>query len=150
VLIKATASDNLELATVRFFVDGTLVEEREVGPFEARLVVPTGASEGSLVAFEATATDRAGNSETASLPIAVAGGGFVQSETYHDARGVPLAGVSVFVGSDFLTTHALGRFQTFTPSAAPTVIRFARVGFTPVERFVEVDALRGTLSFSAR
>jgi len=150
VLIKATASDNLELALVRFLVDSVLIEEREEAPFEASLIVPTGAPEGSLIAVEATATDRAGNSETASLTITVAGGGFVQGETYDDTRGVPLAGVSVFVGSDIRTTDALGRFSTFTPSAAPTVIRFARDGFTPVERFVEVDALRGTLVLDAR
>ncbi len=150
VKLRAEASDNLGLASVHFLADGGLLEEREKAPFEASFVIPVAAVEGALLSLEAVALDEAGNQTTATQVLSVTGGGFVQGEVYDDSRGVPLPEVSVFVGSQTLATDFLGRFAAATASAAPTVVRFSKEGFTSVERFVEVDPLRGTVVPDAR
>ena len=72
------------------------------------------------------------------------GGGFVSGEVYDDARGLPLAGVSVLVNGQPATSGPLGRFDVFTNDSFVEVV-VSQLGYTSVERVVTVDQLAGTV-----
>lgn len=60
VVLHATVSDDVQVRRVEFFVDGQLLVVDGSFPFETVYCVPKG-SEGSTLAFTATATDSGGN-----------------------------------------------------------------------------------------
>ena len=148
--VSASGSDNLSFENVTVSVDGVDVATLTTSPFEAQITIPTDAIVGSAVTVAATASDLAGNTAAAtSLSIDVLGGGFVSGEVYDDAKGLPLAGVSVLVNGQPATSGPLGRFDVFTNNSFVEVV-VSQLGYTSVERVVTVDQLAGTVVLDAR
>ncbi len=151
VLVVAEVSDDVELASVRFSVDGVDAAELFSPPFEHRFTVPATAAGGSSIPVRATARDRAGNVRTSLLLSVrvVAAGGFLRGESYDGSRGLPLAGVTVRHSGLVATTDVRGRVGFATEESEAQVV-FEKEGFTRVERAVFVDPVEGTLLLDAR
>jgi len=147
--IRADASDDLGVADVDFSVDGQLISSDTISPYGFTLAVPATAQPDQIITITATARDQAGLTSTDTVRARVSGPGGVSGYAFDDATGFGIEGVALLGGAGPIGTDHTGAFN-FVSSATAGLVRFAKTGYTPVERAFSVASGRGISLFDAR
>jgi hypothetical protein len=117
LLVRANATDDIAVASVRFTLNGNTAFTDTSQPYEAQVALPTDVDS---VVLGATAADLAGN-EAAAAPVTVnliPDPGTTVTGRVVDREGAPVVGANVTVGT--LSTLSQGD-GTFTLPGVPTV-----------------------------
>ena len=155
-----SASDDIGLAQITATLNGQPVASFTSAPTTLPLTVPAAVAVGDTLTLTVVATDRAGNSSSASHALRVIADGVVTGQVLSDATGLPLAGAtvtSVGTGAD-ANPNATPRTSTSDerggysmPAADATVlIALSHDGMTTVERQVPIQNGVGTAVVDAR
>jgi len=148
-----SASDNVGLAQVVTSIGGAVANTSTTAPVNVTLTVPASANVGDTVVVTAVATDRAGNTASATQSLRVVGDGVVAGQVLSDVTGLPLAGAtatSVASGNSRTdTTDDRGQYS-LPASTANVILSISKDGMTSVERQVPIQSGGGTAVVDAR
>jgi hypothetical protein len=144
-----SASDNLALADVVVSANGSPLGTFGAAPFTLDLTVPDAVAVGGQLLVTATATDRAGNSTTATHALRVTADGVVVGRAIDDGTGLPLGEATVRMNDGTAETDARGEYS-LPASDLSVVVRVEKAGMTSVERVVPVQSGVGTAIVDAR
>lgn len=147
--IRAEASDDIGVASVDFSVDGQLVTSDTLTPYGFTLAVPATMQPEQIITITATARDQAGLTVTDTVRARVTGPGGVSGYAFDDATGFGIEGVALLGAAGPIGTDHTGAFN-FVSSSSAGLVKFAKTGFTPVERAFSVTPGRGVSLFDAR
>jgi hypothetical protein len=115
LLLPATATDNIGVASVAFFVNGVLVATDTQEPYQASFLLTPGINPGAQLLVQAQATDFSGleafdSAETLVTAAPIPGRGIITGEVYDDSTGLPVEAAAI----QLLT---FGRKSTFSTCA---------------------------------
>lgn len=155
-----SASDDIGLAEITATLNGQPVATFTSAPTTLPLTVPAAVAVGDTLTLTVVATDRAGNSSSASHALRVIADGVVTGQVLSDETGLPLAGAtvtSVGTGAD-ANPNAAPRTSTSDerggysmPAADATVlVALSHDGMTTVERQVPIQNGVGTAVVDGR
>ncbi|MCU1383320.1 MAG: hypothetical protein JWL71_2017, partial [Acidobacteria bacterium] len=160
VHVAAEAGAANGVASVAFFVDGTIVGTAFDEPYGAAIVVPAAAAPGSIMHVEARASDRLGlqSSAAANMTVVVAGAGVLTGTVYDDAIGLPVSGAAVTLSgrdsrgvayAQSTTSDGRGRFVIHATEGEGT-LQIEKPGWTRLDRPVTIQPSKALQSVDAR
>ncbi len=150
VTVTADATAGNGVASVGFYVDGTLAGTSFDAPYQATVAIPAGAAPGSHMHVEARAFDRLGlqASAAANMDVLAAGAGVLTGTVYDDSIGLPVADASVVLkGLDArgvayaqsTTSDSRGRYVIHATEGQGT-LQIAKADWTRLDRPVTIQA----------
>src|SRR5262252_6317242 len=114
------------------------------------MTVPASASKGETIVVTVVATDRAGNTATATRSLRVGADGVVAGQVLSDVTGLPLAGATVVSASNQTdVTDDRGQYSV-AATTANVLLSISKDGMTTVERQVPIQSGAGVDVVDAR
>ncbi len=148
--LVAEASDDQRLVSVELTIDGQKHEVLTAAPYEFSYLVPSSAQPGRRLTAAVLARDASGRMGTDTAQMRVAGPGGIAGRVFDDSTGYALTGVAITSTDGAVTqTSEDGAYFAVSPSSQG-VARFARSGYTAVERDFALDAGKGAWLADAR